>query len=32
MQMSLKFSLNTADKTAFTGDIFHTIHALGAAK
>jgi glucose/arabinose dehydrogenase len=30
MQMAVKYSLNTADGAAFTGDIFHTIHALGA--
>ncbi len=32
MQMAVKFSLATADGAAFTGDIFHTIHALGAAQ
>ena len=32
MQMSLKFSLNTAGGAAFTGDLFHTIHALNPAR
>ena len=29
MQMALKFSLNTADGAAFTGDVYHTINVLG---
>jgi hypothetical protein len=32
MQMAVKFSLATADGAAFSGDIFHTIHALGPAQ
>jgi hypothetical protein len=29
MQMALQYSLNTADRTSFAGEINHTIHALG---